>query len=81
MKSTGIVRPIDNLGRIVLPKEIRDTMQIAPKDPLEIWTEPDRIILTKYAPACIFCNDGDEVTNYKGKLICKSCLENLQKLV
>ena len=78
MKATGIVRPIDTLGRIVLPKEIRDVMQIAPKDPIEIWTDDNRIVLTKYAPACIFCNSADEVTNYRGKLICKECMDRLK---
>ncbi len=80
MKSTGIVRPIDSLGRIVLPKEIRDTLQIAIKDPLEIWTDNGKIILTKYTPSCIFCNEGDDVTSYRGKLICKNCLEKLKNL-
>ena len=77
MKATGIVRPIDTLGRIVLPKEIRDVLQIGPKDPLEIFTDEDRIILKKYAPTCIFCSDADDVTFYKGKLICKNCLRAL----
>ena len=81
MKSTGIVRRIDELGRIVLPKEIRDTMEIAVRDPLEIWTEPGRIILTKYQPSCVFCGNSDEVTGYRGKLICAECLEKLKTLV
>lgn len=80
MKATGIVRPIDSLGRIVLPKEIRDVMQISPKDPLEIWTDENRIILTKYTPACIFCSSADDVTVYKGKMICAACMKNLKSL-
>ena len=57
MKSTGVVRKLDNLGRIVIPIELRKTMDIAVKDTLEIFTEGDQIILKKYHPACIFCND------------------------
>ena len=71
MKSTGIVRPIDSLGRIVLPKEIRKVFDIGPKDPLEIYIDTDKIILKKYAPSCIFCEDSDDVTYYKGKLVCR----------
>ena len=77
MKATGIVRPIDTLGRVVLPKEIRDVLGIGPKDPLEIYTDEDRIILKKYAPTCIFCGEADDVTYYKGKLICKNCIRAL----
>jgi len=78
MKSTGIVRPIDNLGRFVLPKEIRDTMGIGPKDPLEIFVDNESIILKKYLPACVFCNNADDVTYYRGKLICRECLDALK---
>ena len=80
MKSTGIVRPIDSLGRVVLPKELRETLQISTKDPLEIFVENDKIILKKYSPCCIFCRNGDEVTYYKGKLICRDCLEALKSI-
>lgn len=80
MKSTGIVRPIDNLGRFVLPKEIRDTMELGPKDPVEIFVDGDRIILKKYQPACIFCSNASEVTYYRGKLICRECLDALKLL-
>lgn len=77
MKSTGIVRPIDTLGRFVLPKEIRDTMELQTKDPLEIFVEGEKIILKKYQPSCIFCANADEVTYFKGKLICRDCLKAL----
>lgn len=80
MKSTGIVRPIDSLGRIVLPKEIRNVFDIGPKDPLEIYIDTDKIILKKYAPSCIFCEDSDNVAYYKGKLICSACLESLKNI-
>ena len=77
MKATGIVRPIDSLGRIVLPKEIRSVLQIGPKDPLEIFTDEDRIILKKYQPTCIFCGDAEDVTYFKSKLVCKKCISAL----
>ena len=77
---TGIVRPIDSLGRIVLPKEIRNVFDIGPKDPLEIYIDTDKIILKKYAPSCIFCEDSDNVAYYKGKLICSACLESLKNI-
>lgn len=78
MKSTGIVRSIDGLGRIVLPKETRDLLDIGVKDPVEIFVDEDKIVLRKYCPSCIFCGNADNVTNYKGKLICNSCIENLK---
>lgn len=57
MKSTGVVRKLDELGRIVLPIELRRTLDISVRDTLEIFVEDDKIILKKYHPACIFCND------------------------
>ncbi|MBE6075921.1 MAG: AbrB/MazE/SpoVT family DNA-binding domain-containing protein [Clostridium lundense] len=79
MKSTGVVRRVDDLGRIVIPKELRRTLDIVEKDALEIYTEGEQIILKKYAPACIFCGEASEVINFKGKNICKSCLKELKK--
>ena len=80
MKSTGIVRKIDELGRIVLPKELRRTLDIEEKDPLEIFIEDNTIILKKYQPSCIFCGDAKDITRYKDKNICLACLRQLQKL-
>ena len=77
MKSTGIVRNIDELGRVVVPKEIRQRMGIANNDPVEIYIEGDKVILTKYAPVCHFCGSSDGVTDFKGKKICKSCIDDL----
>ncbi len=77
MKSTGVVRKLDNLGRIVIPIELRTTMGIAVKDTLEIFTEGDEIILKKYQPGCIFCNDARDVRLFKGKLLCKHCIAEL----
>ena len=79
MKSTGIVRKIDELGRIVLPIELRRTYNLSTKDSLEIYTDGDMIIMTKYEPACIFCGEVHDVTQFKGKNICKKCLEKLSK--
>ena len=80
MKSTGIVRPIDTLGRFVLPKEIRDTFDINTKDPLEIFVEGEKIILKKYQPSCLFCLNADDVIYFKGKLICHDCLKALKAI-
>lgn len=77
MKSTGVVRKVDELGRIVLPVELRRTYNIAEKDALEIYVDGDNIILKKYEPACIFCGDARNVQNYKGKNICASCMNEL----
>lgn len=79
MKSTGIVRKVDELGRVVIPIELRRTLSIEEKDALEIYVDQDRIILRKYEPscACIFCGNADEVTLFKGKNICASCLRSL----
>lgn len=78
MKSTGIVRKVDELGRIVLPKELRVTLNINEKDPLEIFVdEENRIILKKYEPACIFCGGMNGIINFKGYNICRDCLGKL----
>jgi len=78
MKSTGIVRKVDELGRIVIPIELRRTLDIEEKDSLEIYVSDDTIMLKKYQPACIFCNDAKNVISYKGKNICRSCIEELK---
>ncbi len=80
MKSTGIVRQIDHLGRVVIPKELRNTLGIMDKDPLEIFVEGDRIVLRKYHPTCIFCGEEENVTEYKDKLVCAECLSELSAL-
>lgn len=78
MRSTGIVRKLDELGRIVLPIEIRKTMDIKDKDGVEIFVDDNKIILKKYTPACIFCGSNDNVTTFKDKLVCKNCVEILK---
>ena len=78
MKSTGIVRKLDELGRVVLPIELRRTMDLNIHDTVEIFVEDDKIILKKYHPACIFCGDARDVTTFKGKRVCVNCLRELQ---
>ena len=77
MKSTGIVRKVDELGRIVLPIELRRTLDIAEKDSLEIYVDEDAIILRKYQPACIFCDNAKDIVSYKGKNVCPECVKSL----
>lgn len=81
MKSTGVVRKVDELGRIVIPIELRRTMGIEEKDALEIYVDAEKIILKKYEPACIFCGNAEDVINWRGKNLCKSCLVELGKQV
>lgn len=78
MKSTGIVRKVDELGRIVLPIELRRNLGIEEKDSLEIYVEGNSVILRKYAPSCIFCGDAANVINFKGKNVCPKCLAALK---
>jgi len=78
MKSTGIVRKVDELGRIVLPVELRRTLNIAERDALEIYVDDDRIILRKYEPSCIFCGNSKDVVSFKGKNICPVCMNELK---
>lgn len=80
MKSTGIVRKVDELGRIVLPIELRRTLDIDIKDSLEIYVDDSRIILKKYEPTCIFCGEGNNIVNFNDKNICKDCLEKLKNI-
>ena len=77
MKSTGIVRKIDELGRIVLPKELRSTLKIHERDSLEIFVEDSMIVLKKYEPSCIFCGEMDGLTSYKGHNVYRNCIEKL----
>ena len=78
MKTTGIVRQMDSLGRIVLPIELRRTMDISQKDSLEIFVEGDQIILKKYEPTCIFCENSRDIVSFKGKNVCPACLKELK---
>lgn len=74
MKSTGIVRRVDDLGRVVIPIELRRTLQIQEKDPMEIFVDGDKIILKKYDPACIFCGGDNNVRSFRDKNVCQACV-------
>ena len=78
MKATGIVRRVDELGRIVIPIDLRREFDLKIKDDVEIFTEGDTIIFKKYVPACIFCGEVDDVSDYKGKKICEGCMESMK---
>ena len=80
MKSTGIVRKVDELGRIVLPIEMRRTLDIAEKDALEIYVEGSSVILKKYKPSCFFCDATKDIVVFKGKNVCPACLKDLKNL-
>ena len=73
MKSISITRPLDELGRVVLPKELRETLNIKTKTPLEIFVDKENatIFLKKYQPDCIFCDEASDVVDFKGKYICR----------
>lgn len=77
MKSTGIVRKVDELGRVVIPIELRRTLGIGEKDALEIYVDGERIMLKKYEPACIFTGNAEDLVYFKGKMISKACIEEL----
>lgn len=79
MKSTGIVRKVDELGRIVLPIEMRRTLDIAEKDSLEIYVEGDSIILKKYQAACVFCDSTKDLISFGGRNVCRDCIGKLNK--
>ena len=78
MKSTGIVRKVDELGRIVLPIELRRTLDIAERDSLEIYVDGASIVLKKYQPCCIFCDDAKDVVVFKGKNVCQNCIKEMK---
>ena len=80
MKTTGMFRQLDSLGRIVLPIELRRTLDIRTKDMLEILVEGNTIVLRKYEPNCHFCGGSSGLTSYKDKLICKRCLKEIKEL-
>ncbi|ALR90257.1 AbrB/MazE/SpoVT family DNA-binding domain-containing protein [Clostridium butyricum] len=79
MKSTGVVRKVDELGRIVLPTELRRSLDIAEKDALEIYVDGEQVILKKYEPACVFCGEARDISNYKGKNICSECMKDIKE--
>ena len=80
MKSTGIIRKVDELGRIVLPIELRRTLDIEERDELEIFMENDRIILQKFEPACIFCGSSRGLIGFCGKNVCQDCAKKVSQI-
>lgn len=81
MKSIGIVRKVDHLGRIVLPKELRDMMNLRPHDGVEIFVDDNAIVLKKYNPSCVFCGAMEHLLDFRGKIICESCLAETRRYV
>ena len=79
LKSTGMVRKVDELGRVVLPKEIRNVLGIEPKTPLEIFIDGDKLVLKKYEPFCIFCGSSEKLVSLEDKNVCAKCVEKLKK--
>jgi len=77
MKSTGIVRRVDELGRIVIPMELRRTFGIEIKDPLEIFVDGDAIVLSKFQSVCVFCGASSQIETFKGKNVCHDCKSEL----
>jgi transcriptional pleiotropic regulator of transition state genes len=78
MEATGIVRKLDELGRVVLPIDLRRTYGIVKRDSLEIYVDGEHIILKKYEPACVFCGETDKVKEHKGKDVCYKCRQKLK---
>lgn len=78
MSKTGIIRSLDSLGRLVIPKELRSSLGIREGSEVEIFAEDERIILRKFDPSCTFCGMTEELMEFRGKLICRDCLEQLK---
>ncbi len=81
MKSMGIVRKMDDLGRIVLPAELRRQFDIAERDAVEIYTDGDKIVLKKFKTSCVFCDAEDDLITYQDKAICPECVKKISKLI
>ena len=81
MNATGIVRKVDELGRVVIPIELRNKFDIKVKDPIEIFVDSNTIVLKKYEPNCVFCGNTKELVSYNDKLVCEKCIEKLNNKV
>lgn len=79
MKATGIVRRVDELGRVVIPIELRNKFDIQVKDPIEIFVDGTSIVLKKYEPNCIFCGNSKNLISHNDKLVCSKCAEKIAK--
>ena len=80
MKSTGMVRKLDQLGRVVIPKELRTTLDIKREDPIEIFVDDESIILRKYEPGCLFCGELEDIVPFESYRVCRKCLKAISKL-
>lgn len=80
MKATGMIRPVDGLGRIVLPIEIRRNLDIEERDQLEIYLDGDSIILKKYEPTCVFCGNARSLSSFRDKNVCRECIKKLEDI-
>jgi len=80
MKATGIIRKVDELGRIVIPIELRKQFNIEIKDDLEIFVDGKSIVLKKHEPNCIFCGNTKKLVEYNNTMICQKCLDNIKNL-
>lgn len=78
MKKTGIIRKVDELGRVVLPIELRRTLDIGEREELEIYLDDDKIVLKKYETACIFCGNTKKLTTYCEKQVCRDCIKKMK---
>ncbi|HBL83625.1 MAG: AbrB family transcriptional regulator [Clostridiales bacterium GWF2_38_85] len=78
MKLLGIVRKMDELGRVVIPKELRDVLNISIKDPVEIFGDGDKIVVRKFNASCIFCGNIQKAMIYKGKFVCDDCIQEIK---
>ena len=81
MRATGITRPVDQLGRVVLPKELRKVLDLETGTPMEIYTDKDTIILKKYKRGCTFCGEIEkgEMITFKEQCICEECFTGLNE--
>ncbi|NMA92149.1 MAG: AbrB/MazE/SpoVT family DNA-binding domain-containing protein [Firmicutes bacterium] len=80
MKSTGIVRKVDELGRVVIPIELRRNLGINVRDALEIYVDEEKIILKKYEPACIFCGNANDINRFHNRAVCRDCIKKMNAL-
>jgi AbrB family transcriptional regulator, transcriptional pleiotropic regulator of transition state genes len=81
MKPAGVVRKVDQLGRIVLPKSLRKRYQMNEGDPVEILVQGDHIILERYRPRCVFCSSMEGIVDFKEKQICSDCLREMDRML
>lgn len=79
MKSTGMIRKIDDLGRIVIPMEIRNALDLEKHAAMEIFVEGDNIVLTRHTTSCLFCGEKETPYYFHGKMICRNCMNELKK--